>query len=205
MNSIAPSHHVTISKPFFLGKFEVTQKQWESVMGINPSEFKGQNNPVENVSWDDAQIFIRRLNKMEGHGRYRLPTEAEWEYAARAGSTGAYSFGDDDRQLWRYAWYNANSSHSTHPVGQKKPNGWGLFDMHGNVLEWVNDRLDVAGSSYSIDPVTDPVGQPSGSFRFTRGGNWTQDAGWCRSASRIGQFQKNRSKAIGFRLALSPE
>jgi formylglycine-generating enzyme required for sulfatase activity len=200
-----PRHRVTISSPFFLGKYEVTQAQWESVMGINPSEFKGLDNPVESVSWDDAQIFIRRLNKMEGHGRYRLPTEAEWEYAARAGSISVYSFGDDARQLPLYGWYDANSSRSTHPVGKKKPNGWGLFDVHGNVWEWVNDKVDVSGNPYSIDPVKDPVGQPSGSSRFIRGGGWTKHAGWCRSADRGSSFHKDRSNAIGIRLALNPE
>ena len=132
-----PQHRVTISRPFYLGKYEVTQAQWEAVMGNNPSRFDGRNNPVEQVSWEDVRVFIARLNAHEGHTRYRLPTEAEWEYAARAGSTSAYSFGDDAARLGQYAWYGDNSGKTTHPVGQKLPNAWGLHDMHGNVWEWV--------------------------------------------------------------------
>jgi formylglycine-generating enzyme required for sulfatase activity len=128
-----PRHRVTISQPFYLGKYEVTQGEWAEVMGSNLSRFKGRSNPVENVSWDDAIEFIRRLNQKEGHCRYRLPAEAEWEYAARAGSASTYSFGDDAGQLGRYAWYGGNSGDSTHPVGQKEPNAWGLYDIHGNV------------------------------------------------------------------------
>jgi formylglycine-generating enzyme required for sulfatase activity len=135
-----PRHRVTISQPFYLGKYEVTQMQWAVVMGNNPSRFKELSNPVENVSWNDVQEFIRRLNQMLlGARKYRLPTEAEWEYAARAGTTSAYSFGDDAGNLYRYAWYKGNSEDKTHPVGQRDPNAWGLHDMHGNVWEWVED------------------------------------------------------------------
>jgi formylglycine-generating enzyme required for sulfatase activity len=131
-----PQHRVSISKPFYLGKYEVTQAQWEAAMGSNPSEFKGRDNPVELVSWEDAQEFISRLNRKEGHSSYRLPTEAEWEYAARAGSISAYNFGDDSGQLQSYAWYGEeHNAGSTHPVGQKQPNALGLYDMHGNVGE----------------------------------------------------------------------
>ena len=119
-----------ISKPFYLGKHEVTQAQWQEVMGTNPSHFKGDpNRPVERVSWQMVQEFISKLNAREGHTRYRLPTEAEWEYAARAGSTAKYYFGDDDAQLEQYAWFNKNDKGTTHPVGQLKPNAWGLYDM----------------------------------------------------------------------------
>ena len=131
------AHRIEISQAFYLGKYEVTQAQWKDVMGKNPSGFKGDNRPVEEVSWEDVQEFIRRLNAREQGVTYRLPTEAEWEYAARAGSTTAYSFGDDTLQLGEYAWYWENADGTTHPVGQLKPNAWGLYDMHGNVWEWV--------------------------------------------------------------------
>jgi formylglycine-generating enzyme required for sulfatase activity len=134
-----PVHRVRISKNFYLGKYEVTQAQWHAVMGDNPSRFKGDTLPVEQVSWEDAQKFIERLNAQEGGTKYRLPTEVEWEYAARAGTTTAYSFGDNPRPLGEYAWFSENFGNTTHPVGQKQPNPWGLYDMHGNVWEWVQD------------------------------------------------------------------
>jgi formylglycine-generating enzyme required for sulfatase activity len=162
-----PPHRVTISKPFYLGKYEVTQTQWEAVMRDNPSRFKGPNNPVEQVSWKDAQVFIKRLNEKEGHDRYRLPSEAEWEYTARAGTTGPYSFGDNAGLLGRYAWYIKNSGDKTHPVGQKKPNAWGLHDMYGNVWEWVQDWY--GESYYRSSPSMDPAGPSSGSGRVVRG------------------------------------
>jgi formylglycine-generating enzyme required for sulfatase activity len=204
-----PRHRVSISKPFYLGKYEVTQAQWTAVMGNNPSNFKGRrSNPVEQVSWNDAQAFIKRLNQKEGHNRYRLPTEAEWEYAARAGTTGRYSFGDDAGQLGRYAWCGENyNSGSTHPVGQKKPNAWGLYDMHGNVLEWVQDRY----GDYSNSSVTDPTGPSSGSDRVSRGGGWFFNPQGCRTAVRDGvppDFRRGFPDGLyainGFRLALSP-
>jgi formylglycine-generating enzyme required for sulfatase activity len=201
-----PAHQVRISKPFYLGKFEVTQGQWEAVMGSrsNPSNFNGRSNPVEMVSWDNVQEFINRLNKQEGHTRYRLPTEAEWEYAARAGTTSAYSFGDDAGSLGQYAWYADNSGKKTHPVGQKQSNAWGLYDMHGNVWEWVQDWH--GENYYSSSPSTDPKGPSSGSGRVTRGGCWINDAGGCRSASRNSYWPGGRSgEYYGFRLALSPE
>jgi formylglycine-generating enzyme required for sulfatase activity len=132
-----PAHKVTISKPFYLGKYEVTQDQWEAVMGANPSYFKGPENPVEDVSWDDCQKFLKKLNeRLPGTGgTVRLPTEAEWEYACRAGTTTKYSFGDTRSDLGEYAWYGGNSHNKNHPVGEKKPNAWGLYDIHGNVCE----------------------------------------------------------------------
>jgi formylglycine-generating enzyme required for sulfatase activity len=135
-----PVHTVRISQPFYLGVHTVTQSQWEAVMGNNPSRFTSNSNrPVEQVSWEDAQAFIGLLNAREEHARYRLPTEAEWEYAARAESTTAYCFGDDHRQLRKYAWYSENAGGQTHPVGILQPNAWGLYDIHGNVWEWVQD------------------------------------------------------------------
>ncbi|MBN2110118.1 MAG: formylglycine-generating enzyme family protein, partial [Methanosarcinaceae archaeon] len=131
-----PVHEVTIGQAYYFGTYEVTQEQWVEVMGSNPSYFKGDNNPVEQVSWNDVQEFVEKLNEIEGTDKYRLPSEAEWEYACRAGTTTRYSFGDSESNLGEYAWYNDNSGGKTHPVGQKKPNPWGLYDMHGNVWEW---------------------------------------------------------------------
>jgi formylglycine-generating enzyme required for sulfatase activity len=193
-------HRVTISKPFYLGKYEVTQAQWEAVMGSNPSYFKGRDNPVETVSWDDVREFIKSLNIKEGNGCWRLPTEAEWEYACRAGTTGVYSFGDDENSLGHYAWYDGNSK-SAHPVGQKRPNAWGLYDMHGNVWEWVQDWY----GEYPTSSVLDPRGPSSGSYRVNRGGSWDDDARNCRSAYRDNDTPGNRYIGMGFRLALSPE
>ncbi len=136
-----PVHEVTLTKDFYIGKYEVTQAQWEAVMGNNPSWFSscGGDCPVEWVSWEEAQAFVEALNALEGTTAYRLPTEAEWEYAARAGTTTSYAFGDDENRLDDYAWTRDNSGRRTQPVGQKKPNLWGLYDIHGNMFEWVQD------------------------------------------------------------------
>ncbi len=191
-----PVHTVTISKPFYLGKYEVTQAQWQAIMGNNPSLFQGDDNrPVEQVWFNDVQEFIRKLNAKEGGEHYRLPTEAEWEYAARAGTTTAYSFGDDVAQLGQYAWFKDNANGQTHPVGQKKPNPWGLHDMHGNVWEWVQDWY----KRYDADAVTDPQGPKAGTHRSRRGGAWNNFAQYCRSANRylVAGF---RDDFLGFRL-----
>ena len=129
-----PQHRVRITKPFYMGKYLVTQEQWEVVMGNNPSHFKGPKNPVEEVSWDDCQQYLDKLNERQRNpaGKFVLPREAQWEYACRAGSKTRYCFGDDDSKLDEYAWYEKNSDHKTHPVGEKKPNAWGLYDMLGN-------------------------------------------------------------------------
>jgi formylglycine-generating enzyme required for sulfatase activity len=183
-----PVHEVTISKAFYMGKYEVTQGQWQAVMGTNPSAVPGDaNRPVEQVAWNDAQMFIGRLNAMEGGQRYRLPTEAEWEYAARAGSPRIYGFGNDPKQLGEYAWYRGNSQRHTHPVGQKRPNAWGLYDMLGNVWEWVQDW----DGKYPAGPVTDPKGPETGTYRMRRGCGWNNEANVCRIA--------NRYSVIGFR------
>jgi formylglycine-generating enzyme required for sulfatase activity/tetratricopeptide (TPR) repeat protein len=190
------SHKVTISKDFYLGKYLVTQSQWEAVMGNNPSNFKGTDRPVENVSWDDCQQFIEKLNSKTGDNVYRLPTEAEWEYACRAGTNTVYFFGDSESLLGEYSWYGTNSGNETHPVGQKKPNAWGLFDIHGNVWEWC---LDWYGD-YPSGPVTDPKGPSSGSYRVNRGGSWDFDARRCQSADRGYSSPDFRYNGIGFRL-----
>ena len=131
----SPEHRVRISFPFYVGKYPVTQEQWEAVMGSNPSRFKGPRNPVDSVSWDDCRDFLKRLDARLGGGKFRLPTEAQWEYACRAGSKTRYYFGDDEWRLDDYAWYRRNAEGGTHPVGEKKPNAWGICDMHGNVCE----------------------------------------------------------------------
>ncbi len=220
-----PQHRVTFTREFYIQTTEVTQVQWKAIMGRNPSEFKGDDRPVEKVSWNDVQEFIRKLNQREGADRYRLPTEAEWEYAARAGSTSRFSFGDDVRRLGDYAWYKGNSggrtywykSNSegrTHPVGQKKPNAWGLYDMHGNVWEWCQDWY----GKYQSGSATDPKGpstknlSPSsfieylllftsgGSRRVRRGGGWRHCPGRVRSAVRDRFKPDSRYNYLGFRL-----
>jgi formylglycine-generating enzyme required for sulfatase activity len=198
-----PVRKVQISQLFYLGNYPVTQAQWVEVMGDNPSRFKGDPNlPVEQVSWDDTQEFLKKLNAREHHRSYRLPTEAEWEYACRAGSTGAYCFGDDKAKLKEYAWYNENSGRATHPVGQLKPNAWGLYDMHGNVLEWVQDWY--ARDYYykqRPNPDTNPQGPEGGEMRVLRGGSFwaTQRDARCACRFRVGP--NLRDDRLGFRIA----
>jgi formylglycine-generating enzyme required for sulfatase activity len=168
-----PQHRVRITKPFYLGKYPVTQEQWETIMANNPSRYKGLQNPVEQVSWEDCQQFLNKLNAKSGPGaaKFQLPTEAQWEYACRAGSTGKYCFGDHESRLGDYAWYNQANSHAratTHPVGRKKPNAWGLYDVHGNISEWCADWYEEA--YYRESPPQDPQGPTTGSGRVLRGG-----------------------------------
>jgi formylglycine-generating enzyme required for sulfatase activity len=196
-----PQHKVKITKPFYLGVHEVTQEQYEKVMGEHRGWFKGASNPVETVSWHDAVEFCRKLPAKEGE-TYRLPTEAEWEYACRAGSTTRYSFGDDEESLGEYAWYIGNSEGKTHPVGEKKQNAWGLHDMHGNVWEWCQDWYDDA--YYKTSPTDDPSGQEKFSLRVLRGGSWDHDAGLCRAARRIALRPLGRGSIMGFRVVAVP-
>ena len=192
-----PVQPVTIDKPFYVGQFEVTQAQWHAVMENDPSQFTDDpNRPVESVSWNDAQEFIAKLNTMEPGATYRLPTEAEWEYAARAGSTAAYAFGGDAAQLDAYAWYADNAGNTTHPVGEKQPNAWGVHAMHGGVWEWVQDRY----GPYPSETVTESVGPPPGNRRVIRGGSWLSPAEDCRAASRSHAHPTFRGANVGFRL-----
>ena len=202
-----PVHEVEISAGFWLGKYEVTQEQWESVMGTSP--WSGQDfvesspsHPAVYISWNDVQEFIGRLNAEGGEALYRLPSEAEWEYACRAGSATRWSFGDDESQLTRYAWYSYNAWEAgegyAHAVGQKKPNAWGLYDMHGNVREWVQDWWD--RDYYNSSPRVDPLGPSSGSGRFVRGGGFSNSAQDVRAAKRGYISPGLRSVGIGVRL-----
>jgi formylglycine-generating enzyme required for sulfatase activity len=215
-----PAHRVRISRDFEIGKYEVTQAQWEMVMGSNPSYFQSADRPVERVSWDDVQQFIQILNSRSRKYNYRLPTEAEWEYACRAGSTGDYA-GD----LESMAWYGNNSGGQyidaaeinridsanyfnrilnnggqTHPVGQKRSNAWGLYDMHGNVWEWCHDWYGPYSSNYQVDP----QGPGSGSYRVYRGGSFFFTAATCRSAFRDNRSPGDRYIILGFRLVRTP-
>lgn len=196
-----PVHIARISRPFYLGKHEVTQAQWQAVMQNNPSRFSGHPDlPVEQVSWQDAQAFIRKLNAREGTMTYRLPTEAEWEFAARAGSRTTYSFGDDPSRLGEYAWHRNNAENKTQPVGQLAPNAWGVYDMQGNVREWVQDWYS---KRYPAETLTDPQGPLSGASRVNRGCAWTNRPRFCRSAQRGLARPNDRFDLLGFRMLKS--
>jgi formylglycine-generating enzyme required for sulfatase activity len=187
----ALQHEVTLTKPFYMGKYEVTQEQWESVMGNNPSSrTKGAKLPVTNVSWEDCQEFIKKLNEKTSGG-YRLPTEAEWEYACRAGTTTAYSYGDNLTKS------DANiDGDSIKAVGSYRPNAFGLYDMHGNVWEWCNDWY----GSLQDGEVTDPKGAATGSSRVLRGGSFINDVSAARSSLRFVGAPTFRGTDLGFRL-----
>ena len=208
-----PLHRVRITKPFYLGKYLVTQEQWEAVggkgrlmgmmpemvgTGANPSHVKGPHNPVECVSWDGCQEFLDKLNaKIDLQGRkFILPTEAQWEYACRAGSTTRYYFGNDESKFGEYAWYVANAGLTSHPVGGKKPNAWGLYDMYGNVWEWCQDW----SGGYTNSAVDDPKGPTTGSERVIRGGSWNDPA----NLNRLSFGQTSIVNIIGFRVSLIP-
>ena len=196
-----PVHEVCVDD-FWMGKYEVTQAQWERVMGNNPSDFKkGGNNPVETVNWDDAHSFIEKLSTVSKK-RYRLPTEAEWEYAARSGGKAEKWAGTSEQKaLGEFAWYDANSEMQTHPVGQKKPNGLGLYDMSGNVSEWCKDWYDK--EYYAKSPKDNPKGPEKGQYRVIRGGAWLFDAINARVSDRVRFNASSRTYGIGFRLVFS--
>ncbi len=206
-------HQVTLTKDFYIMTTEVTQKQWMDIMGSNPSSYAecGYDCPVESVSWDDIQEFIFEMNDLY-EGTYRLPTEAEWEYAAKAGSTTAFANGDItveggcftiDLNLDEMGWYCINSDNTTHPVSQKKANDWGLFDMHGNVQEWCQD---IWSDSHQTAPVIDPTGPSDGNdtYRVIRGGGFNSSTDECRSASRSRRSSYSSFKICGFRLVVEP-
>ncbi len=202
-------HQVNLTEAYYMQITVVTQGQWKALMGKNPSSQKGcgDNCPVEQVSWEDVQVFIAKLNQKEGTDKYRLPTEAEWEYACRAGSTEAFANGGimepncgRDPNLDAIGWYCGNAKNMIHPVSQKKSNAWDLYDMHGNVQEWCQDWFGV----YPYDEVTNPKGPPSGSYRVMRGGVWYSPARDCRCASRFGSPPHYRFRHIGFRLCKTP-
>lgn len=196
-----PCHAVSIGRDFYLGRFEVTQAEWEKVMASNPSGFDStrvgrgvSRNPVENVSWNDIREFIRRLNRLDPSSGYRLPTEAEWEYACRAGTTGDFYGRPRDALMW----FDRNSGHKTHAVGETRPNAWGLYDMLGNVWEWCGDRY---GKSYYADsPGADPAGPEKGDRRVIRGGGIYDWSDQCRMPFRCSGKPDDRCDTVGFRL-----
>ena len=216
-----PPVTIIISKPFYISKYEITQQQYKAVMGNNPSEFKGDNLPVEQVSWYDALNFCNALSQSEGltpcytingtkvtsdfeANAYRLPTEAEWEYAAKAGTktdfySGKLTYSGNspiDPNLDKIAWYSANSSNTTHPVGQKTPNAFGLYDMSGNVWEWCWDRY----AEYPSKETKDYQGPEIGTYRVYRGGGWRNLAWYCRSTNRDRNYLDDKNNSLGFRV-----
>ena len=206
-------HEVTLTRGYWIGKYEVTQAQYQAVMGTNPSYFNGADLPVEMVSWDDAKALCKKLTELErSAGRlpegyeYNLPTEAQWEYACRAGTRSALNSGqnltdkEECPEMDEVGWYGGNSDFQTHPAGQKQPNAWGLYDMHGNVCEWCLDWYD----DYPADAVTDPTGPDAGSYRILRGGANGDDAQDCRSAARSHTSPGSNFDFCGFRVALTP-
>lgn len=194
-----PSRTVRVM-PFFMSRFEVTQKQWTAVMGDNPSRFRDPRRPVDQVTWEQAMEFVSRLNRLERTNRYRLPSEAEWEYAARAGSTSAWFFGDDGRQMSEFGWVDGREG--THAVGRKSANPWGLYDMYGNVWEWV---FECYHPTYTdAPPDARPWAGGNCQRRVMRGGGWDSDAMSARSAARGSYPQGMGDAATGFRIVWAP-
>ncbi|WP_005034331.1 formylglycine-generating enzyme family protein [Holophaga foetida] len=200
-----PPHRVTLTQAFHMAQCEVTQGQWQALMSGNPSQFAGDpQRPVEHVSWEDTQAFIKALNQNTATARpadlaFRLPTEAEWEYACRASSTTAFSFGDSPNLMGSAGWYEVNASYTTQPTGRKQANAWGLQDMHGNVSEWCQDWF----GPYADAAQTDPAGPASGAFRIVRGGSWAQSGEACSSASRSLLTPATATDRTGFRVVLA--
>jgi formylglycine-generating enzyme required for sulfatase activity len=207
----SPRHKVRITQGFYIGATEVTQEQWKAIMSTTIAQQRdkldsifslvgqGESHPVYFISWKEATEFCERLGRAEGR-HYRLPTEAEWEYACRAGSGASYSFGDEESLLAEYDWYSENSGRQTQRVGQKRPNAWGLYDMHGNVSEWCRDWYEK--NYYSTSPVTDPQGPVGGERRVVRGGDWVMTAIAARCASRGSLSPETRDNATGLRVVL---
>ena len=199
-----PEHVVMITKSFYIGKYEVTQKQWEEVMGSNPSHHRGAKRPVERVSWADCQTMLRELNKRASGMRFRLPTEAEWEFACRAGTTTDYCFGDSPSQLGQFACFRDGETRSTREIGKGKPNGWGLHDMYGNVWEWCEDKYGAYRGTPKVQ--ADPVGASAtveGRLRVLRGGSCQSPPADCRSASRHACDEDQKYSHVGFRVVVT--
>jgi formylglycine-generating enzyme required for sulfatase activity len=211
-----PVHLVKISKGFWIGRFEVNQAQWERIMNYSPSYFKGPNLPAEQVSWHDAQQFCQLMNGLIEGGGFRLPSEAEWESAARAGTSTKYSYGDSEDELFKYGnycdasntddlpWQDRNHNDGrdgSAPIGSYKPNPWGLYDLHGNVWEWCQDWYGEV--FYAESPQDNPHGPPAGTARVLRGGSWFYNAAFCRSTFRSSCIPVIRSCNIGFRVVCS--
>ena len=196
-NDEGPVRRITISSPFYIGRYEITHAQWKAVMGYSRTHFNRLDLPVDGIHWSNAVEFCRKLSERQLE-TFRLPTEAEWEYACRAGSSTAYSFGGNASLLAQYAWFYHNSKQKTHPVGQKEPNAFGLHDMHGNVWEWCSDWYD----AYPDDATVDPTGPSNGSARILRGGSWFCTPGPCRSANRGWNMPETRDDDVGFRIVL---
>ena len=190
-----PVHRVTLTKGFYMGVFPVKQFEWQALMGYNPSQFRGDDQPVEQVTWDDCQDFSQKMRELTGKP-IRLPTEAEWEYACRAGTTSEYCNGGDEAALRKAGWFHGNSNSQTQPVGRLAANGWGLHDMHGNVWEWCQDFHGAYGSKN----VTDPKGATSGDARTCRGGSWSVGLSFCRAACRNWRGPGGRSDIVGCRV-----
>jgi formylglycine-generating enzyme required for sulfatase activity len=195
-----PAHTVTFVKPFYMGKYEVTQEQWDRMMTNNPSTFQGPKNPVEQVNWNDCQSFITNLNEKVSGRKFRLPTEAEWEYACRAGNSNDYCFGSSESLLSEYAWHLGNASNMLHQVGEKKPNAWGLYDMHGNVWEWCEDRFH---PTYEGAPTDGSAWIEGGETnRVARGGSWYSETYVLRSAYRGRPTPNYRGVVYGLRVVM---
>lgn len=194
-------HRVTLTKPYYMGTFEVTNQQWQAVMGEVPSKMKKPEYPVERIDWEQATAFCRKLSDLPGEQQrgntYRLPTEAEWEYACRAGSTSRWSFGDREEDFGEYGWFRGNSEGHSHPVGLKKPNQWGLYDMHGNIKEWCSDNY----APFTDAPTVDPDGVEKGP-KVVRSGSWFTAPIACRSADRMAAGKTRRYAILGMRVVL---
>ena len=198
-----PVHKVTFSQPFYMGRYMVTQEQWEGVMGSNPSGYKGAKNPVENVSWPECQKFMAKLNENAPGRQFSLPSEAQWEYACRAGSAGDYCYGDGDSLLKDFAWYDGNSGSQPHPVGEKKPNAWGLYDMHGNLWEWCEEFYH---PNYEGAPSDGSAWTEGGiTFKVMRGGGFNNISEYLRSSRRhyLDHPLIDGSKYVGVRCVMS--
>ena len=193
-----PVHRVTLTNNYYVGKYEITQALWQAVMGSNPSHFKGDALPVEQVSWKDCQKFITKLNRLTGKN-FRLPTEAEWEYAARGGNKSRGYRYSGSNTIDDVAWYENDALSQTHPVGTKQPNELEIYDMTGNVMEWCQDWY----GSYSSSPQVNPTGAASGSYRVVRGGGWSDSARGCRTSDRNLTSPGGRFSNLGLRLVLS--